>query len=293
MIDSYVDSIKRFVAQGGPNEDEWDSLTQLFDNIMDDYKAGALSDEDLDIMRKSFGDAFSLETMQGYSYLRPNGYSGDYIIIDNIYTNHKTKNEKLIEWDNYCQNTKATMAVRNRKDYFINLLNECDNNINTDVLNIASGPCRDLYEFYQKKPDNRISFKCIESDKKAIEYASDLLNGISNNISFVNRNAIRFHNKKKYDLIWSGGLFDYFDDKLFIHLIKRFYGYLKENGKLIIGNFSPANPTKNYMEFLKWDLNYRDEEHLKYLAKQCGFEENQYYIESEPLGINLFLHIHK
>lgn len=92
-------------------------------------------------------------------------------------------------------------------------------------------------------------------------------------------------------MIWSGGLFDYFNDKVFIRLLKRYHTFLKEKGEIVIGNFSPGNPSRNYMELMEWHLNYRSEEQLLELAKECGFDMNLVSIGKEPLGVNLFLHI--
>ena len=91
----------------------------------------------------------------------------------------------------------------------------------------------------------------------------------------------------KYDLIWSAGLFDYFDDDKFQRLLERFTKYIKPDGRLIIGNFSPVNNSKAYMEYGNWYLNHRSEDELLTLANR--FEHLSSEVDFEPLKVNLFL----
>jgi len=226
---------------------------------------------------------------------KPNGYPGDFLIIDSLYTFNSIRDNNHIKWDKLCLNAKGVVALRNRKAYFINLLlsklKSYPNGIS--VLNVASGPCRDLKEFFQIKPDCKINCDCLEQDIRAINYAKIVLDEHSDKIKFICKNALKFYTDKKYDLIWSGGLFDYFTDNIFVRLLKRYYNFLNKDGEIVIGNFSPNNPSKNYMELMDWHLNYREEKKLIDLAKECGFVINFVSIDKESTGINLFLHIKK
>jgi hypothetical protein len=89
-------------------------------------------------------------------------------------------------------------------------------------------------------------------------------------------------------------LFDYFDDKAFVSLLKKLLNFLVDDGELVIGNFSDENDTRGYMEIVgDWNLHYRSEAKLRNLALQCGVEESQITIGREPECVNLFLHIHQ
>jgi len=60
----------------------------------------------------------------------------------------------------------------------------------------------------------------------------------------------------------------------------------------VIGNFSPNNPTKNYMEIVgDWYLNHRSADRLISLTKACSVDPKNIRIGQEPEGVNLFLHI--
>ncbi len=88
------------------------------------------------------------------------------------------------------------------------------------------------------------------------------------------------------------GLFDYLDDRKFVYLLGKLRAHLVTGGRLIIGNFSNRNPTRKYMElFGKWFLYHRSEQELVALATASGVAEEQVTVYSEPLGVNLFLHL--
>jgi hypothetical protein len=66
-----------------------------------------------------------------------------------------------------------------------------------------------------------------------------------------------------------------------------------QQGEIIIGNFSVSNPTRAYMEKgVAWYLFHRTPEQLRHLALKAGMQEEQIEVKTEPLGVNLFLHIH-
>jgi coenzyme F420-reducing hydrogenase beta subunit len=68
--------------------------------------------------------------------------------------------------------------------------------------------------------------------------------------------------------------------------------FILKNGQLIIGNFSPLNPTIKVMEVrTEWYENYRNEVQQKSLAKNAEIIDSKIKGAKEPLGINLFLQI--
>jgi len=159
------------------------------------------------------------------------------------------------------------------------------------VLNLASGPCRDILEFYQQTNNLNYFFDCVELDNNAIAYAKELLGIYNTNVNFINENVFRFQPSTKYDIIWSAGLFDYFDDVTFEKILGRLITS-NPKAKIIIGNFSDSNPTMPYMEIIgEWYLNYRSAEKLKEIAINAGANEKSISIEAEPEGVNLFLNI--
>jgi SAM-dependent methyltransferase len=185
--------------------------------------------------------------------------------------------------------------VRNRKTFFINtflkLFHEQEEKFS--LLNIASGPCRDLAEALEQTgyDANEILIYCVDMDKDAIAYAKGLLNGSASktNIQWEAANAFKIRPSMKFDLTWSAGLFDYLEDRFAIALIKRMWGWTKDGGTMIFGNFHPRNPSRNYMEWCgAWFLIHRTEKEMIKLCKQGGIPAACIRIEQEPLGVNLF-----
>ena len=188
--------------------------------------------------------------------------------------------------------------MRNRKTYFISLLDKLSERLDSgddiQVLNIASGPARDVFEFIAGGGDERFNFVCVEYDKMAIKYAKALCYEHLDRIDFVHANAFRYTSEEQFPLVWSAGLFDYFDDRRFKFLLQRLYDLTADEGELVIGNFSKTNPDQPYMEVLmEWELNHRSPDDLRDLAMACGVPADKIYIGQEPEGVNLFLHVTK
>lgn len=297
-VNEHLSLIKNFTYDF--NSHKFSLFEKQLQQITDDIANGKLTAQDIEAIRNAFGDAaLTLNTLQGHVFLKPRGYAGDFEVIDKIYRKHISEEEKFANWDLYFHSTDAVQAVRNRKTYFIELLKSVENTrINSqvekfDILNIASGSGRDMQEFFLDCPENGLFFDCLDQDKEAINFAESLCNDWLTQIHFKKANALRFSTDKKYRLIWSAGLFDYFNDKTFKFLLKRYFAMLDVGGEMVIGNFSDKNPNRTYMELGEWFLNHRSEKELLALVKECNLNTSSVFIGQEPLGVNLFLHIKK
>ena len=256
-----------------------------------------ISSEEKIQLKEAFGKAMSAETLQGFAFTKPHGYAGDYEIIDKFYTFYTSPDERLAKWDKYVHSIPAVKAVRNRKTYIKNLLAEKMKTHYSEqpfeMLNLASGPARDLFEFFNENPDASLRADCIDLDTNAISFASKLLAPFSNRIAFHNKNVLRFHSSKCYDLVWSAGLFDYFTDDIFKRLVQKFLQNVKPGGELVIGNFCTSNPNIDYMDLLDWKLYHRSADDLIKLTTDCGVDPENISVDKEPEGVNLFIRIKK
>ena len=295
-MEHHLSFLRRIVEKGGPDSSEYHEFTEWLETINAELNDGRLSKEDLNLLRSEMGEALSILTLQGFVFNKPHGYPGDYEIIEKIYQNHTSNDPDLRKWDLFFQVQKAPCAVRNRKQYFINLLNGLvklnPEEAGSQVLNIASGPARDLFDFFSQKDNGKVAIDNVEFDPLAISYAKNLCKDFLDSIEFLHNNAFDFTTEKKYDLIWSAGLFDYLNDKKFVFLLGHMKRLLNGNGELVVGNFSTQNPTQAYMEVIgDWRLKHRTPEQLVALAKACDFKETDIRIGQEPEGVNLFLHL--
>ncbi len=295
QVQSVVQSTKSFiqnlVKKGGPDQTDYPLLDSVFQQFSQPAIQKALSTEQQTTIHDSFGAALSPATIQGWAFQKPLGYAGDFQIIEKIYNFQRSSVPELAKWDDYFHFQKAPQAVRNRLSFFLDQLwkTKTQNRCGIQVLNVASGPGRDMYEAFRVIGVSDLKIDCVEQDSEAIHFAKNLCQQFAHNINFIHKNVFRFFPTTTYHLIWSAGLFDYFNDSLFKRTICKLAKSLKPKGRMVIGNFSPDNPTRGYMELCNWKLIHRSKEHLQQLAKECGFQDHQISIEQEPEGINLFL----
>lgn len=286
--------LKKVANEGGPKENQYEELNSVFSSINKKRKEGIIKDCDVEKSWRDMSDVFySSDTMQGFATIKPYGYSGDFEIIERIYEFWKSPKEHLVNWDIFFHAQIAPCAVRNRRQYFLNLLHNLHGmKDSTRVLNIASGPAREVVEFLSSK-NGSMFFECVDYDKNAIDYSSKKAESVNSHVQFHFANAFHFNSENLFDLVWSAGLFDYLDDRTFKILLKKLLRFLNADGELVVGNFSPNNSSRDYMEFGNWHLNHRTIEELISLAKESGVSEENISVKSEPLGVNLFLHIRK
>lgn len=284
-VDEYIEYI---FSKNGPDREDYLDFFGMVDQI---------KPEDVEEFRRKISPILNVNSLFGFSYTKPFGYSGDFFIIEKIYQHYVNPDEKYSKWDKFLHSAGAVIAVVNRKTLAIEIfeeLNEKAVGLRQDVLILGSGPVTETFEFCQKHPDNSLVFEMLDLDKRAIAYAKNKNRKYLDRMTFNNANVIRFNPEKKFDLIWSAGLFDYFKGKHFVYLVKKYYEYLNDGGEMIIGNFNVENPSRRSMEILgDWFLYHRSPEELKQFALQAGIDESKIDVIQEPLGINLFLRVKK
>lgn len=291
----FSDQLTQLIESGGPMPQQYAELNRLIRRVGDDVRAGVIELKGLRGTMRSLAQDHFLGTMQADSILKKHGYSGDFEIIDDIYQMKISSDPQLRRWDLFFHAQAAPCAVRNRKAYFHRLLKNLQDRVpdrSVRVLNIASGPARDLREWFDAHPESRVEVDCIELDPKAIAHASSLCSKYGDRIQFHHQNALKFVPSDKYDLIWSAGLFDYLTDRLFVRLVRSLMPFLKEEGEVVVGNFSEFNASRDYMELMgDWYLEHRSNECLMSLAERAGANPRLTEVLWEPEGVNLFLHV--
>ncbi len=292
VLNKEITDIEQFLsvlfAKNGPDKEDYQPIFDIVDS---------LNSEDIDKTRDLMKPILNPNTIIGFSYTKPFGYNGDFFIIEKIYQRYINQNSKYRKWDEYFHEFPAAIAVVNRKTLakeIFQKLNDEACGLSRNVLILGSGPVSETFEFFENNNDSPLLFDMIDLDKRAIAYAKTKSKKYLSSMTFYNKNVIRFVPDKKYDLIWSAGLFDYFKAKHFVYLLKKYYEFLNEGGEMIIGNFNIENPSKKIMEILgDWFLHHRSVEELKSYARQAGISEDNIDVFQEPLGINLFLRVRK
>lgn len=285
--------LQEIIANGGPEAPQYETLNRVFETISTEFKAGNITGEELEALQHGFGEDSMQTTILGHVRSKPFGYAGDFLIIDKIYREQVTADTRFEKWDNFWHEQPACKAVRNRKDYFIRTVTQAlKEQPSLQLLNIASGPARDLAEVYAAIDPQRLQTVCVEADEHAINYAKELNEAHAAQVQFVHQNIFRFTAEAQHDIVWSAGLFDYFEDHIFVKLLRKFIQWTKPGGEVIIGNFSDQNPSRNYMELIgDWYLHHRPAAALIDMAVEAGAERDAVRVGSEAEGVNLFLHV--
>ncbi|MEM6322000.1 MAG: class I SAM-dependent methyltransferase [Bacteroidota bacterium] len=292
-LKALLDYIQVLYDCGGPTEAEYEALNDALN-----FYRREIPDEEWkkasETVANIFGEDFK-NSIAGHAYCKPYGYPGDFEVIDKMYLEVVSDNPQLKKWDLFYHQHAAATAVRNRKTFFKKVLKQKYElaKDGLEILDVASGPCRDLLEFFEETGSKNVHVDCVEADIQAILHATKINHRFLPYLTFHNKNIFRFISDKKYDVIWSAGLFDYFNDRTFTRLLARLFKNVKPSGELIVGNFAVGNPTEGYMElFTGWYLYHRSPEQLIQLAQDAGIEDkSRITIDQEEVGVNLFMRI--
>ncbi|MFH0895238.1 MAG: class I SAM-dependent methyltransferase [Bacteroidota bacterium] len=280
--DIFLTFIDKLVGKGGPEKAEYTIFNQLLASATpDQYEA----------IRLRMKSVSGIETLQGLAFTKPYGYPGDFEMLEKIYSSHINPDPHYSNWDRFFQAQLAPEAVRNRKTYIkqqLSLLQPAR------VLVLMHGPANEVHEFLSENTNSEIKFDLLDSDPTTSQYARKKLKSFKEQITFIESSVFRARLNECYDLIWCAGMFDYLPEKQFIFLINKYFQILNSGGNLIIGNFSPANSTRQYMEIIgNWYLIHRTESELISLARGAISAKASFHVEKEPLGVNNFLFLKK
>ena len=285
--------LRQLHRAGGPRPREYADLDRYVWRLAAHLKVAHVTRDEIDAQLRSLGASYLWGTLIGFCFLRPHGYAGDFEIIDRIHQNFVSNDRRFYRWDLYFHQLMATQAVRNRKEFFKALVQELSQRGKpVSILNLGSGPCRDVAEFLDTNPQSDVRFTCVDHDGDAIRYAKKACAKHAGKVEFVRANVIRERVQGQYDLVWSAGVADYLSDRLFMVLLARARAAVAPGGELVIGNFSDRNPSRDHMEVLgRWYLRHRSRDELTSLGVSACGAARQVYVDAEPTGVNLFLRI--
>ncbi len=236
------------------------------------------------------------------AYFKPKGYAGDFLMMEHIYTDIPKGEGKLGEIiDNFCLGRPGSRAIRGRRKLLKEEVSRICSSLtaqgkNTRIMNLACGPNRELFDFLQEcQHSEKVEALCVDVDSEALQYTNQFVNIFPHraSIRLLSENVIKWSLGRtsqqfgSFDIIYSAGLCDYLDTRLFRALITQCYNHLNPGGTLILGNFAPYPDSIFLDKLLKWELIYRKEDDLKELFAPTPFKENV-TIASEPENVNLF-----
>lgn len=239
------------------------------------------------------------------AYYKPQGYAGDYYMMEMIYRHQPGGDGKLGHLvDQWMLGSVPSEAVRGRRELLGRELMAIFNARHQgaerlQIMSLACGPAREFCDFITGcESSEAIDAFLVDIDPDALQQASANVNTVKSRASvrFMRENLIRWalgrvtHHFGQQDVIYSAGLTDYLGRSLFTALVRQCYEHLKPGGTLIIGNFGPANPHRAFMDhLLKWELIHRSEAELLEIFADTPFGSDDVEILSEKHGVNLFV----
>jgi hypothetical protein len=244
-------------------------------------------------------------------YFKPNGYPGDFEMMrlnhENEYEGPNPFARILSKYTTECHFGEV---ARKRTEYLYNAIYKflslhADEKVS--ILSIASGPALEVQELIRKHPEvtHNLTYTLLDQEIKALQYSMEAIyekrikhnstmevNFIHDNIQNYLRETVALKEKPQFDIIYSFGLFDYFDLAQGKFLINSLKSYVKPGGQIFIANASlDNNHYKLLMEFgFDWYLVYRNKEEMKELAKG-NFLFEQITIDEIEKGTMKFLKI--
>jgi len=237
------------------------------------------------------------------AYYKPKGYAGDFLMMEHIYRDLPEGDGKLGKIvDAWCLQRPGAKAIRGRRKLLSAQLASLSksfrhNGSHIRIMNLACGPNRELFDFLANcEYSQAIEALCVDIDSEALRYTNQHVNVFPHmaSIRLMNENLVKWslgrvsHEIGKQHIIYSAGLCDYLDRRLFQAMIKRCHEHLEPGGKLILGNFAPY-PDQIFMdEILHWELLYRTGEDLAEIFADTPFGNN-IEILAEEEEVNLFI----
>jgi SAM-dependent methyltransferase len=235
-------------------------------------------------------------------YAKPRGYAGDYLAIDMIYRNAPGGTGRIGPIvDRFFLDSPPARAVRNRRALLaqeIVATARARPSGPVRVACLASGPAREIFDAFDALCDTDLPVvTLLDIDPKALAYVDEIRaqRRLAAPITLVNENLLALFlgrgrtELEPQDLIYSLGITDYLPDKLLIKLLDFCQRSLAPGGRVIIGNFHPANPAREFMDHvLEWTLIHRSEADMDRLFEASSFGRPCSRIVSEPEGIDLF-----
>ena len=266
-----------------------------------------------DFVRQHWHKLFLGAPFAHRTYYKPNGYAGDYEMMNMIHRNQpegRSLFEKLIhlllvgQW--------PAKSVRNRIAHLgETLISETARVVRSGktarILNVGCGPAREVQDFLKATQlSNQAEFTLVDFNEETLAYASQKLGEVKREFSrqttirtqqlsvyeLLKRTQRRGVETEKFDLIYCAGLFDYLSPQTGHALIDLWYDWLEPGGLLLIANMNDTKPFRHFIEFiLDWQLIYRNSAEILSLVPERCRETTR--VSAEPTSVNLFLHIRK
>jgi extracellular factor (EF) 3-hydroxypalmitic acid methyl ester biosynthesis protein len=233
------------------------------------------------------------------AFTKPRGYAGDADMLDLIYDQRpKTKLSSIGETIFPIVSRFVTgTSVSLRRDIMAHHIDEIASiRAMPSVMSLACGHLREAERSVAVNNGKLAKLLAVDQDRHSLHEVAKKNEGGTIEARYASVGEIvKGRQLGSFDLIYSGGLYDYLDDQTAVALTMRLFNMLNPGGRLILANFTPTNYGRPYMEtFMDWHLNLRSPEALSGMRIACKSEEIQHWFTySDPYGTIAYLQVER
>jgi extracellular factor (EF) 3-hydroxypalmitic acid methyl ester biosynthesis protein len=257
--------------------------------------------------RAHLGRFFSRSPFMRRAQEKPLGYAGDYEMMNMLYREHAEGADLFGKAMNlYATAETAARANVNRIHYLVGKIEAAMQRSpgrRVRLASIGSGPGQEIQTLLTTKPGLGpfLDVALIDQESRAVAYCERALSSLAQStgalVRVIPESVRRLLSGRalsaalgERDLVYSAGLFDYLSDRMFAALLATLYDALVPGATLAVGNVATGNPSRWAMEyFSEWFLMHRSARELVALSEGLTPPPTSVCVQSEPLGVNLFL----
>jgi|SRR5665213_510588 len=245
-------------------------------------------------------------------YRKPLGYAGDYEMVRMILRDSHEGNSLFAKALNrWFLSQVPAEAHRQRVQLLTKRLVEESLRAQLQkkrlrIFNLGCGPAQEVIRFVEQYDlSDKVDFTLLDFNEETINYTKSAVSeAISRHhrattFQMVKKSVVQMAKtpervtKKKYDLVYCAGLFDYLQDGISKQLMNVMYDLVAPGGLLIATNVDAANPIQKIMDLIfEWHLIYRTGREMTGLMPDDA-NADDCKISAESTGCNIFIEIRK
>jgi SAM-dependent methyltransferase len=226
--------------------------------------------------------------LMGHIWNTPRGYHGDGDLLQKMYdclgvSEYESVYTKTL-WDHYFCARPEMLSLQFRRKMFEEQLEQFIDNGARSLVDLGCGNGSFANYAYDRFKERLPTWNVLGIDNDMLP--TNPWN--SGGPLFIKENVLKYVPERQYDIVYSGGLFDYFNDKLFRRMLRRTLMY--EPKFIVIGNIEQSEKTKAFLGCMGWKLFDRTRWDLLQLTVGI-FEPEQVEVRSDFTGHQHFLKV--
>jgi len=236
----------------------------------------------------------------------PCGYPGDYQTIEYLIKGKNKAKQGTVEFflEQYCLYSPAAQQHRNKvlkqSELILQLIdNQKRIKRPIKILSLACGSCPDVRLIKELIKTSLFEFTFVDYDNNALEFSKSKLTNLKNSCMFIKANVLKLPidlmNIGPFDLIITGGLFDYLKNQQIIFILTNIWDkMLAAQGKCFFTNISYTNPERILMEYIaSWLIIPRSENDIKTICSAAKIPNRCTKIYRDTTQITIMVEIEK